>query len=90
MSAEPGAQPQSVLVAPHVPIDLTNCDREPIHVPGAVQPYGVLLSLQAPALTILQISASALAMLGHRPADMLGRTLRDVLGASLDTHVEAS
>lgn len=21
-------------------IDLTNCDREPIHVPGAIQPHG--------------------------------------------------
>ena len=87
MSAEPGAQPHSVLVAPSVPIDLTNCDREPIHVPGAVQPYGVLLSLQAPALTILQISASALAMLGHSPVDVLGRPLRDVLGASLEADV---
>ncbi len=86
-SAEPGAQPQDVLVAPSVPIDLTNCDREPIHVPGAVQPYGVLLSLQAPALKILQISASAVAMLGHRPADVLGRTLRDVLGESIETDV---
>ena len=22
------------------PVDLTNCDREPIHVPGAIQPHG--------------------------------------------------
>jgi two-component system, chemotaxis family, sensor kinase Cph1 len=25
------------------PTDLTDCDREPIHVPGAIQPHGVLL-----------------------------------------------
>ena len=25
--------------------DITNCDREPIHVPGAIQPHGLLLAL---------------------------------------------
>ena len=33
----------------HIPaygeVDLTTCDREPIHVPGAIQPHGVLLAL---------------------------------------------
>ena len=24
-------------------VDLTNCDREPIHIPGAIQPHGILL-----------------------------------------------
>ena len=27
------------------PIDLSNCDREPIHVPGSIQPHGALLVL---------------------------------------------
>ncbi len=78
---------EDVLVAPSVPIDLTNCDREPIHIPGAVQPYGVLLSFAAPALRVLQASASAHALLGRKPAEMLGRTLRDVLGESVETDV---
>ena len=75
------------LVAPSVPIDLSNCDREPIHIPGAVQPYGVFLSLEAPALKILQVSASAEALLGCRPFDMLGRTLREAMGEALETDV---
>ena len=25
------------------PVDLTNCDREPIHIPGSIQPFGFLL-----------------------------------------------
>ena len=25
--------------------DLTDCDREPIHIPGTIQPHGVLLVL---------------------------------------------
>ena len=26
-------------------VDLNDCDREPIHVPGTIQPFGVLLAL---------------------------------------------
>jgi PAS fold len=35
--------------AAHTPsygeVDLTTCDREPIQIPGAIQPHGVLLAL---------------------------------------------
>ncbi len=37
-------------------VALTNCDLEPIHIPGAIQSYGVLLVLSEPALTIMQVS----------------------------------
>jgi two-component system, chemotaxis family, sensor kinase Cph1 len=37
-------------------VDLTNCDREPIHIPSAIQPHGILLSLDAADLKILQVS----------------------------------
>ena len=39
--------------------DLTNCEREQIHLAGSVQPYGILLALREPALRIVQISANA-------------------------------
>ena len=26
--------------------DLTNCDREPIHIPGSIQPHGCLLACE--------------------------------------------
>lgn len=26
-------------------IDLTNCDKEPIHIPGYIQPHGVLIAV---------------------------------------------
>ncbi|MEZ4241087.1 MAG: GAF domain-containing protein [Myxococcota bacterium] len=36
------------------PVDLTNCDREPVHVPGSVQAHGVLLAYdQADAPPVL-------------------------------------
>ena len=28
-------------------VDLTNCDREPIHIPGSIHPFGLLLVLQS-------------------------------------------
>lgn len=37
-------------------VDLTTCDREPIHIPGSIQPHGVLLVLTEPALTVAQVS----------------------------------
>ena len=37
-------------------VDLTDCDREPIHIPGTIQPYGVLFVLAEPALTVAQVS----------------------------------
>ncbi|MDB5294817.1 MAG: cph [Phycisphaerales bacterium] len=46
------------------PIDLTNCDREPIHIPGSVQPHGVLVALRASDLSVTQVSANAEKLLG--------------------------
>ncbi|MFW5924806.1 MAG: ATP-binding protein [Myxococcota bacterium] len=63
-------------------VDLTECDREPIHVPGAIQPHGVLLSLREPELVIVQVSDNAQAVLGHGPAELLERPLGDVLEES--------
>ena len=40
-------------------LDLTVCDREPIHIVGSVQPHGFLLVLRAASLTIVQASANA-------------------------------
>jgi light-regulated signal transduction histidine kinase (bacteriophytochrome) len=37
-------------------VDLTDCDREPIHIPGTIQPFGVLLALAEPELTVAQVS----------------------------------
>ena len=40
-------------------LDLTACDREPIHIVGSVQPHGFLLSLDVRSLAIVQASANA-------------------------------
>lgn len=67
-------------VAPDVPIDLDNCAREPIHIPGSIQPRGVLLTVREADGVVLQCSANVPALLGREVADVLDRPLGDVLG----------
>ncbi len=72
---------------PDDPVDLTNCDREPIHVPGAIQPHGALLACQGPDLTVVQVSDNVASHLAQ-PADaILGRPIADVLSAGSRTRL---
>ena len=69
-------------VSPDTAIDLTNCDREPIHTPGSIQPHGVLLVLHEPTLTIAMASASVRAIFGIDAAAAIGLPLDSVIGPS--------
>lgn len=60
--------------------DLSNCEREQIHLAGSIQPHGALLVLREPDLTVLQASANAAAFLGLAPGDLVGRPLSDLPG----------
>jgi two-component system, chemotaxis family, sensor kinase Cph1 len=57
--------------------DLSNCEREPIHLAASIQPHGALLALREPDLTILQASANAAAFIGAA-APVQGRRLTQV------------
>jgi len=57
--------------------DLTVCDREPIHIPGSVQPHGMLIVVDAATQAILQVSENV--------TPLLGVDLHAALGAPLDT-----
>lgn len=71
-------------------LDLTDCDREPIHAPGAVQPHGALLSLSLPSMTIMQASDNVAVHLGLGVDDLLGRPVQTVLGPDACPAVEAA
>ncbi|WP_414542792.1 ATP-binding protein [Nostoc sp. CCY0012] len=62
-------------------VDLSNCNREPIHIPGSIQPHGVLLALQEADLTILQISNNTGELFGLNPEDLLNKNLSCLLEA---------
>lgn len=55
-------------------INLVNCESEPIHVPGSIQPHGFLLIL-TPALDVLFCSANIETFTGLKPIDILGKHL---------------
>ncbi len=51
------------------------CDREPIHIPGQIQPHGVLLTLQEPDLKILQLSQNIDEFFGLSAETLLDKPL---------------
>lgn len=57
-------------------LDLTACDREPIHIPGAIQPHGLLLIADR-ATGLIVGGAGALDRLA---ADCIGRRIDSLLG----------
>jgi light-regulated signal transduction histidine kinase (bacteriophytochrome) len=69
-------------------VDLTDCDREPIHIPGTVQSFGVLFVLAEPSLTITQVSDNIGEHLPFRVEEVLGRQLSTMLDAASVTEVK--
>ncbi len=59
--------------------DLSNCEREQIHLAGSIQPHGALLVLDDAAETIVQASANAGAFLNLGEA-VVGRNLTSLPG----------
>ncbi len=70
---------KTVLVPVGTPIDLENCDREPIHTPGSIQPHGALLALASPGNRIVQLSENVPEILGLEVDGLLGQPLDGVL-----------
>jgi light-regulated signal transduction histidine kinase (bacteriophytochrome) len=61
-------------------VDLTDCDREPIHIPGMIQPYGVLLALSEPDLIVAQVSENV--------GDHLPLGIEDILDQPLSSIID--
>jgi len=61
-------------------VDLDACDREPVHVIGAIQPHGALIAADAVSQYVTYVSANAAAFLGMPAERLLGAALGDVLG----------
>jgi two-component system, chemotaxis family, sensor kinase Cph1 len=75
-SAEPGRNPAANAVET---VDLNNCDREPIHIPGSIQPHGLLFALAEPELKIVQVSNNTARWLRRSPEDFLNQPLTCLL-----------
>jgi chemotaxis family two-component system sensor kinase Cph1 len=71
-------------------VDLADCDREPIHIPGAIQSHGALIAVEEPDLTIAHVSANIETFLGVPAARAIGSPLEQVMGASAEVAVSAA
>ena len=61
------------------PVNLTNCDREPIHIPGTIQPHGVLIATDEDCGQIVRASENATAFFGLSSLP-LGLSLSSIIG----------
>jgi chemotaxis family two-component system sensor kinase Cph1 len=61
--------------------DLASCDREPIHIPGSIQPHGVLVCLDPATLEVVQVSKNIAELLGIEPGAAIGEPLRVLMPA---------
>jgi chemotaxis family two-component system sensor kinase Cph1 len=59
-------------------VDLTLCDREPIHIPGSIQPHGVMLVVEPATMRVTHAAGDIETKLGR--ADWLGAPLAKLLG----------
>ncbi|WP_139982629.1 SpoIIE family protein phosphatase [Nocardioides litoris] len=79
-------RPSTTPAADHTPAyaapDLTTCDTEPIHVPGAIQPHGVLVAVDGDDRVVVA-SANLEELLGVPAATAIGCDLVDVVGPGL-------
>jgi len=64
-------------------VDLSNCAREQIQIPGSIQPHGVLIAVSEADRRIMQVSANSMELLGCAPEGLLGKKLDALLGNGL-------
>lgn len=65
--------------------DLTNCERELIHLAGSIQPHGVFLAVDVRTFRIVQVSANAAALLGRGANTLLDQSVSTLQGDVLET-----
>ncbi len=70
-------------------IDLQNCEREPIHIPGCIQPHGILLALDPGTLTILQLAGDTVRFFGLPASKLLGQGLGTLASPAAITRLRA-
>ena len=67
-------------------VNLTNCESEPIHIPGSIQPHGFLLGIQKGASRIEFCSANCADFIGIGPDKVLGKHIADIFPEEQASH----
>ena len=69
--------------------DLTSCDREPIQIPGSIQPHGALIALDPETLEIVQIAGHTEQYFGLGKPALIGQKLETQIGSAAKIRLEA-
>ena len=65
-------------------VDISKCEREPVHIPGAIQPFGCLVAFLLPTWTIAHVSTNAATVFGAAGPDaMIGAAIETILAPKL-------
>ncbi len=69
--------------------DLSSCELEPIHIPGAIQPHGAVVVALAEGLVVSHASANLETFLGRPAETVLGRPLHEVIGKAAERELQS-
>lgn len=64
-------------------VDLTNCDREPIHIPGSIQPHGAMVVLDDETGRVTFFSENLERFLGSTNREYIGAELTELVGQNV-------
>ena len=78
--------------SPHKPfvVTLDNCHEEPIHIPGSIQPHGMLIVIGRHDFLIKQVSENILQFTGESAKFFLGKSITELLGESFYTFINVA
>ena len=61
-------------------VDITNCDKEPIHIIGKSQAHGVIVALDKKTLKITQVGKNSIEFFGIPFQELLGQPINSLVG----------
>lgn len=61
--------------------DIVDCEKEPIHIPGAIQSFGLLIAVDLPSLRIHNVSVNCEDAFGIEAQFLVGRSLAEFVAA---------
>ena len=65
-------------------VDTSECAKEPVHIPGAIQPFGCLVALSLPTWSIAHVSTNASVLFGcESPEAMIGARMETILSPQI-------
>jgi light-regulated signal transduction histidine kinase (bacteriophytochrome) len=74
---------------PSAELDITDCDREPIQIPGAILPHGAMLVLDPESLEVLQVAGDCSVLVGAPAKELLGRSADTIFRADQIQRIRA-